>query len=111
MRRCLPPLVALLALACSEPLVVVGAGPDPTATPLTWQEHWYEHDQVIELAAMNDDVAVYVDGIRIGTVQALSGIPATNVREIRRLDTRDATTRFGTGHTAGAILIFTKSGR
>lgn len=61
MRRCFPPLVALLALACSDPVVLVGAGPDPTATPLTWQEHWFEHVQLLELAAMDDDVALYVD--------------------------------------------------
>lgn len=59
---------------------------------------------------LGDEVAVYVDGIRLGTVEALGNISATNVREVRRLDARDATTRFGTGHTAGAILILTKSG-
>ncbi len=61
MRRCLPPLAAVLALACSSPVVSVGAGPDPTATPLTWQEHWFEHVQLLDLVAKDDFVALYYD--------------------------------------------------
>jgi len=61
MGRCFPPLVALCVAACSEPVVLVGTGPDPTATPLTWQEHWFEHDQVLQLAASDDAVALYYD--------------------------------------------------
>lgn len=61
MRRCLPPLVAVLACACSSPVVYVGAKPDPTVIPLTWEEHWFEHDQVLDLVASDDDVAIYFD--------------------------------------------------
>jgi hypothetical protein len=61
MRRCLPPLAAVLALACSEPVVYVGAGIDPRAMPLTWEEHWYEHNQVLDLVAKDDAVALYYD--------------------------------------------------
>jgi hypothetical protein len=65
MGRGLPLLVALVALvaadACSRPVVYVGAGPDPTAAPLTWQEHWFEHNQVLDLVASDDAVAVYFD--------------------------------------------------
>jgi hypothetical protein len=61
MRRCLLPLVAVLAGACSQPVVSVGAGPDPAATPETWQEHWFEHNQVINLVALDDVVALYFD--------------------------------------------------
>ena len=48
---------------------------------------------------------VYVEGVRVGTCEVLKGIAASTVNELRFLDARDATTRFGTGHTAGAILV------
>jgi|RhiMetdeSRZDD1v2_1073273.scaffolds.fasta_scaffold67654_2 hypothetical protein len=54
---------------------------------------------------------VYLDGVRIGGIDALHGIRSANVREIRWLDSRAATQRFGTGHSVGAILILTKTGR
>lgn len=54
---------------------------------------------------------VYVDGVRVGTLEVLRGIRSSRVREVRWLDAREATIRFGTGHSAGAILIATKTGR
>ena len=59
----------------------------------------------------SEEIAVYVDGIRLGTVAVLHTVPSHAIREIRRLSAREATTRFGTGHSAGAILIATKAGR
>jgi hypothetical protein len=59
----------------------------------------------------SDEPSVYIDGVRIGTIEALHAISSMTVHEIRRLGSREATTRFGTGHSAGAILIVTKSGR
>ncbi len=61
MRRCLPPLAAVLALACSSPIVYVGEGIDPQAVPLTWQEHWYEHDQVLAMVDTDEAVAQYYE--------------------------------------------------
>lgn len=55
--------------------------------------------------------AVYVDGMRLGGLDALRGIPSASVREIRTLDSREATMRFGTGHSAGAIVVLTRVGR
>ena len=48
---------------------------------------------------------VYLDGALVGGLQALTRISISNIREIRYLDGRDATTRFGTGHGGGAILV------
>ena len=31
------------------------------APPRTWNEHWFEHDQVVKFVNFNDDVAVYFD--------------------------------------------------
>jgi hypothetical protein len=53
-------------------------------------------------------LVIYVDGSPLGGVQALGNISALNVREIRYLNASDATTRFGTGHPVGAILVTTR---
>ena len=52
-----------------------------------------------------------VDGMRLGGLDALHELPSASVRKIRTLDARDATTRFGTGHSAGAIIVLTRVGR
>jgi hypothetical protein len=44
-----------------------GPSPDMSATstlpspPATWQEHWFEHNQLLKLIDYNDDVAIYYD--------------------------------------------------
>ena len=48
---------------------------------------------------------VYLDNSHYGVVTALQQLTVTSVREVRYLDGREATTRFGTGHGAGAILV------
>ena len=53
-----------------------------------------------------DPVRVYVDGINQSGVEELRRIEPSLVAEMVFLDPGDATTRFGTGHTAGAILVF-----
>ncbi len=58
-------------------------------------------------------LVVYLDGARFGTVDlpATSGnnilrsIDSTNIREMRYLSAGEATTRYGTGHDQGAILV------
>lgn len=54
------------------------------------------------------DIVFYIDGVRAGDRQAITSVLATNVKEIRFLAAADATTRFGTGHALGAILVTTK---
>ena len=49
---------------------------------------------------------VYVDGNRVGGVSQLRQYNAGTVREMRYLSGDDATTQFGTGNAAGAILVF-----
>lgn len=52
---------------------------------------------------------VYQDGSRIGLAEdVLGGIPANEVESLRYRDSSDATTRYGTGHGAGAIEITTR---
>lgn len=54
------------------------------------------------------EAQVYVDGVRTGDPASLRRLPRDVVREIRYIDAREATTRYGTGHGAGAILVATK---
>lgn len=51
---------------------------------------------------------VYVDNMALGGIEALRNIDAQTLLRIEYMNAADATTRFGTDHTAGAILIFTK---
>lgn len=56
-------------------------------------------------------VKVYVDGILSSQgTRHLNAIAAQDVLEIRYLSPIDATLRFGTGHSAGAILVTTRAG-
>lgn len=52
---------------------------------------------------------VYVDNIRRGGVSTLNELFVSQVSEIRYLSSSEATTRYGTGHFGGAILV--KTGR
>ena len=51
---------------------------------------------------------VFVDEQRLGAVASMRGLPIDNVREIRFIPPRDATTRWGTGYTAGVIMVVTR---
>lgn len=52
---------------------------------------------------------VYQDGSRVGEAEGvLSGMPVNEVESLRYLDASNATTRYGTGHGAGAIEITTR---
>lgn len=53
---------------------------------------------------------VYVDGMYYGELRALHDIPADRVEEIRYINARDATTRWGTGHAGGVIAVKIRSG-
>ena len=53
-------------------------------------------------------VMLYVDNVRMSDMSALATVPANRVREIRFINARDATTRWGTGHDSGVISVTTK---
>jgi hypothetical protein len=53
-------------------------------------------------------IRVYVDGVPAGGVRALQGIAAYRVVSMQHLGGPAATARFGTEHTAGAILVETR---
>jgi len=53
-------------------------------------------------------LVVYLDGARFGGPETLRSVAVGSVLEIRHLHASDATTRFGTGHAGGAMLVRTK---
>jgi hypothetical protein len=53
---------------------------------------------------------VYVDGVRVGPINELHGLSADYIERISLLSPTDATTRFGTGHVSGAIMVVTRRG-
>ena len=61
--------------------------------------------------AMGSDIAgpvVYMDGIRAGTAEDLRRLRADRVVLMEYMSPSDATTRFGTNHDLGAILVTTR---
>ncbi len=53
---------------------------------------------------------VYLNGMRLGGIGELHGIPASSVREIRFVRALDAAAS-GIGRPGGAILVISKAGR
>ena len=51
---------------------------------------------------------VYVDGSRYGDLQSLKTLNADTVHHVEYMNAADATTRYGTDHSGGAILIYTR---
>jgi hypothetical protein len=54
---------------------------------------------------------VYLDGVRLGGLNALRSVRTADVREIRYLTASEATTRFGTGVSGGVIHVLTGPAR
>jgi hypothetical protein len=48
---------------------------------------------------------VYLNDFRAGGLEALRSIRIVEIEEIRYISAADATTRWGTGHTAGVIQV------
>lgn len=61
-----------------------------------------------ESGAGSSTIKVYHNGTAIGDVSMLRNIQASSVKSVQYLSSSDATTRFGTGHDAGAILVTSK---
>ena len=53
-------------------------------------------------------VVLFVDDVRMVDLNGLATVPATRIKEIRYINARDATTRWGTDVGSGVILVTTK---
>ncbi len=55
--------------------------------------------------ATDGGIQVYLDDTHAGDVRALTQIPVSGIKEIRFLTAIEATQRYGTGNSAGAIVV------
>ena len=55
-----------------------------------------------------DEIVVYRDGVPTGGPAILRTMTAETVESVQFLTAADATTRFGTGHSLGAILVVSR---
>jgi hypothetical protein len=53
-------------------------------------------------------IVVYVDDMRMGGTEYLNQVPTKDRKDARWLSPPEATIRYGTGHSAGAITIQTR---
>ena len=129
MNRCYLPMRALLA-ACSS-ASSSSQTPAPAATTsrdmITEQEirganaataydvvvrlrgHWLRRRGTISVRDPSaGEVVVFLNEVRAGGPEALRGIRADEVREIRYLSGQDATIRYGTGYGGGVIQVLSK---
>lgn len=120
-------IVAVLAAACaSGPARPAPAAPDFDVIRAAELQQHPEEDlyALIERARPNwlqtrppvsaqgaNLVVIVLDGIpQPPGLEPLRRVRVSDLSEVRRLNANDATTRFGTGMTAGAILVVTKRG-
>ncbi|NIP78512.1 MAG: hypothetical protein GWM90_04645 [Gemmatimonadetes bacterium] len=54
---------------------------------------------------MDGGIRVYVDGMELGGLEQLRGLPLDGLARVEYLDAREATLRFGVGHPHGAIEV------
>jgi hypothetical protein len=57
-----------------------------------------------------DQIVVYVENQRVGTIGELERIRVSETASVRFLSGIDATNRYGSGHTLGAIVIARRKG-
>lgn len=54
-------------------------------------------------------VQVYIDGSRLGGASLLRTIPVQDIQRMEFLSGVEASSRYGVGHTNGAILVYTRT--
>ena len=59
------------------------------------------------LISESGTIQVYVDGVRMGSIGALSSISVQTIRDMYFFDAAAATIRWGEGNPHGAILVIT----
>ena len=56
---------------------------------------------------LDEPIRIYIDDFRLENFAQLGDVQAMFVSEIRLLSPTDATLRYGTGHTGGALIVRT----
>ena len=61
------------------------------------------------LVKVNKEPTVYLDDVEYGNLGTLRQIPASTIAEIRFIEGWNAETKYGPGHAAGVIQVFTRT--
>jgi hypothetical protein len=78
---------------------------------LTLRPNWLMKQGTLTMQpGANDAVSAYVDGQRLGTVEALRSISSMEVASVRRYDAVTAQQRFGLGNVNGVVEVITRRG-
>jgi hypothetical protein len=64
-------------------------------------------DRTLRVIPGEPTIIVYLDGMRLGGVDTMAGVPSESVTRVEFLDTHTAAVRLGGGHAHGAILLTT----
>lgn len=72
-----------------------------------WLRSTRGQSSIVASSTAQRGLRVYVDGILFGGAPDLQSIEVRSIREVRFLDARQATLRFGTNHAEGALVIST----
>jgi len=107
------PLAATAPAEVTAPNVLTGDQLRRTDTSNLWdalrrlRPQWLRARADISLVSGDDggEPIVYVHGIRHGELRTLQQMNIDQVRRVEFIDGRDATTRFGTGHGGGVIMV------
>jgi hypothetical protein len=59
----------------------------------------------IRRGGSGDEVQVYLDNNKYGTLTSLRSLSLGGVQQVRYYSASEATNRYGTGHTGGAIVV------
>ena len=59
----------------------------------------------IRRGGSGDDLVVYLDSNKYGTMNSLRSLSIGGIAEVHYLSASEATNRYGTGHTGGAIVV------
>ncbi len=128
-----PRALCLVAAACTPGISQAGPTPSPSGRPITLVEArqpgvetafdavkrlrptWLRPTRwarPMTMAQSSDPYpTVYIGDIWCGGIECLESVPADCVKEIRYLNVKDATTRWGRGHTNGVITVTLTSRR
>ncbi|HWL39139.1 MAG TPA: hypothetical protein VNO75_02795 [Gemmatimonadaceae bacterium] len=118
-------LLAAAGIACAPPASSGRAARNAnliTQAELTASGHTNLYDAIANLRpaffrsrgrstfdnTVSDYPPVYQDGQRYGEIETLRSISIEHVKQVRFLSASDATTKYGTNHTAGAIEVVTR---
>jgi hypothetical protein len=114
--RVIVPAVAILATACASGGQTTGRSVGNrnviTAEELAGLGVGDAYDAIQRLRSSwfrtrsgTTEPVVVIDNVRAGDLQMLRSIAIQNVQQLRYISPSDATTRWGTGYTGGAIEV------